>query len=232
MKQIKIAFIDNSIDSSVYDPVRHWKAHLDVEWEAFKATESCFPDFKKGFTHLILTGSEASILEREDWVYEESEVILEAVEKNLAILGSCWGHQLLAFVLRGPSQVRRSPHPEVGWIPVQIKKKNSLLGYKRQAFSFSIHFDEVVDLGSDFDILASSEYCSIQAFRLKNNPIWGIQIHPEINIREGHMLLKNLISLQLKTTPFFEEALMQRPKDSGLIRLIIKNFLASKSQII
>lgn len=71
---IKIAIIDNSLDSSLYNPVAHWSSHLQCDWEAFKAKESQFPDLKKGFTHVILTGSEASIIEKERWVEEEVTV--------------------------------------------------------------------------------------------------------------------------------------------------------------
>jgi len=226
-KGIKVAIIDNSLDPSLYDPTAHWSTYLDVEWESFRAPESRFPNLNNGFSHLILTGSEASILERENWVYDEAEVVEEAMEKDMSILGSCWGHQLLAFVLCGPAHVRRSPRPEVGWIPIQIKEDSPFLGPKRRAFSFSIHFDEVVDLGSDFEILASSKHCQVQAFQWKNSAVWGLQIHPEINIDEGKIFLKKLISLGLKTTRYFEEALKQRPRDSGLIHLIVRNFIAS-----
>ncbi len=230
-KDIKVAIIDNSLDPSIYDPTGHWSSHLNVEWESFRASENRFPNLKNGFTHLILTGSEASILERENWVHEEAELVQESVEKGLSILGSCWGHQLLAFVFCGPSHVRRSPRPEVGWIPLQIKENNPLLGQKKRVFSFSIHFDEAVNLGSDFIILASSKYCQVQAFQRKNSAVWGVQIHPEINIEEGHIFLRKLVSLRLKTNSYFEAALKQKPKDSGLIHIVVKNFIASKGRL-
>jgi GMP synthase-like glutamine amidotransferase len=227
-KEVKVAFIDNSIDSSIYNPQEHWKLYLEVAWDAFKATESHFPDLKKGYTHLILSGSEASIIERENWVYEEIEVVQDAVEKGRSILGSCYGHQLLALALLGPSSVQRCVHPEVGWIPIQIEVENELLGKKRTAFSFSSHFDEVVNLSDAFLVLASSKDCQIQAFQLKKRPIWGIQIHPEINISNAQILLKKFMSLDLETKPFFEKALKSTPRDSGLVRRIVKNFLAPR----
>jgi GMP synthase-like glutamine amidotransferase len=224
-KEVKVAFIDNSLDSSIYNPEEHWKPYLRVAWDSFKATESHFPDLEKGYTHLILSGSEASIMARENWVYEEIEVVQDAVEKGLSILGSCYGHQLLAFALLGSASVQRCVQPEVGWIPVQIKVENELLGKKRRVFSFSSHFDEVVNLSGAFLVLASSKDCRIQAFQLKKRPIWGIQIHPEINISSAQILLKNFISLNLETKFYFEEALKSTPKDSGLISSIASSFL-------
>jgi len=227
-RKVKVAFIDNSIDTSIYNPQGHWNPYLGVSWDSFIATKSHFPDLKKGYTHLILSGSEASIVERENWVYEEIEVVQDAVEKGLSILGSCYGHQLLAFALLGSGSVQRCAQPEVGWIPVQIKVENELLGKKRQVFSFSSHFDEVVNLSDAFLVLASSRDCQVQAFKLKKRPIWGIQIHPEINISNAQILLKKFISLNPGTKLFFEKALKSTPKDSGLIRMIVKNFLVPR----
>ena len=53
--EIKVAIIDNSIDSSVYNPIDHWRSYLDVAWEAFRASQKHFPDLKRGYTHIILT---------------------------------------------------------------------------------------------------------------------------------------------------------------------------------
>lgn len=227
-KEVKVAFIDNSVDSSIYNPHEHWKPYLEIAWDSFKAKESHFPDLNKGYTHLILSGGEASILERENWVYEEIEVVQDAVEKGLSILGSCYGHQLLAFALLGSASVQRCVQPEVGWIPIQIKVENELLGKKRTAFTFSSHFDEVVNLSDAFLVLASSKDCQIQAFQLKKRPIWGIQIHPEINISNAQILLKKFVSLNLETKSFFENALKSNPKDSGLIRRIVKRFIVPR----
>jgi GMP synthase-like glutamine amidotransferase len=118
----------------------------------------------------------------------------------------------------------------VGWIPIQIKKNSELLGEKRQAYSFSVHFDEVVDSNRDLQILASSAHCHVQAFQLKDRPIWGFQIHPEINVSNARILLKNLISLKLKTSSFFEKVLRSTPRDSGLIEKIVKGFLSAEKQ--
>jgi len=223
--ELKVAIVDNSVDSSVYDPIRHWTSYLEVTWEAFKATKHHFPDLKNEYTHIILTGSEASILERESWAYEEIELIHEGVERGIPILGSCYGHQLLAVALAGSSHVQRSPNPEIGWIPVRIKEDNQLLGEKDEVFSFSSHFDEVINLSEDFFVFADSDNCDIQGFKMKDRPVWGLQMHPEISIQEAQMFLRNLIALGLKTTPFFEKALNSNPNDSGLIHRIIKKFV-------
>jgi len=228
-RQLKVAIIDNSINPLVYNPTRHWTSHFRVYWESFEAKKGCLPSLNKDYSHIILTGSEASILEREKWVEKEAEFIAQAVERGVPILGSCYGHQLLALALGGPSWLRKSRHPEVGWIPIQIKKNKDLLGNQGTAFAFSSHFDEVAHLGKGFEILASSAHCPIQAFRLKDKPAWGLQFHPEMNIKEAKLFIKNSISLKLETQDCYKEALSQKPQDSQLIIQIIEYFLSSSA---
>ncbi len=223
--QRKVAIVDNSINPAVYKPIEHWRTYLNIPWESFRAVEGEFPDLADGYSHLLLTGSEASIVERENWVDGEINVIKRALEKGLPILGSCYGHQLLALALRGPAHVRRCPEPEVGWIPIRILQRSALLGEPRTAYAFSIHFDEVIDLDKDFIILASTLACPVQAFKLKKRPAWGIQFHPEIDIPAAGELLQNLADSGLENSPLFECALRARPKDSGLIQRIVRCFI-------
>jgi GMP synthase-like glutamine amidotransferase len=224
MKEIRIAVIDNSLDHSIYNPIRHWKLCLDHDFEIFKATENHFPD-TKDFTHIILTGSEASVLQREKWACDEIDLVKDASERDVSLLGSCYGHQILAVALAGPQHVRRSAHPEIGWIPIDIVGIDSFLGKKRRAFSFSSHLDEVVELPDEFLVLASSAHCQIQAFRQKNRPVWGLQIHPEMNISEAHWYLEKRVENKHEPFQLFQAALNSQPRDSGLVNHVLKNFL-------
>ncbi len=227
-KRERIAVIDNSLDNSVYNPVRHWKICLRREFDVFKATEKDFPDVKD-FTHIILTGSEASILERKPWVAEEIRLVKEARERKVALLGSCYGHQLLAVALTDPQHVRRCAHPEIGWITIEITGRDGFLGEKRRAHCFSSHLDEVIDLPENFLILAASDYCPIQAFRMVDEPIWGLQIHPEINIIEAQKYLQSRVHNKHEPLELFQRALTSAPRDSTLILHVIKNFFSKIS---
>lgn len=224
-KGVKVAIIDNSINPSIYTPVAHWAAFLEGEWQAFTAREHHFPNWDEEFTHLILTGSEASILERERWVHEEIELTLEAVERKIPVLGSCWGHQLLAIALAGPAHVQRSDCPEIGWVPIEITEEYTLLGKKGQEFVFSSHFDEVVDLGDDFLVFASNEKCPVHAFQWMENPVWGIQSHPEMSIQDAQHYLRENVASNHESHSLFRRALDSTPRDTEMIHAVIRNFL-------
>lgn len=224
-KDIRVAIIDNSITPSVYKPVEHWGAFLHVPFASFRAAEGRLPDLGENFTHLILTGSESSIIEREDWVDAEVEFVRDALSRNFPTLGSCYGHQLLALALCGPPHVRRCQRPEIGWYPISILRRSGLLGDKSVAYAFSSHFDEVTDLDERFQVLASTVDCAVQAFELKGSPVWGVQFHPEIDIPAAREYLHNLVDLGLRTSGLFAEALTMSPRDSGVIRTAIRHFL-------
>jgi len=222
-----VAIVDNSIDSTIYRPVGHWSRHLSAPWQAFVAREGQLPD-PGGFSHIILTGSESSIVEREPWVDEEAAMVREAVGRGTAILGSCWGHQLLAFALAGEAHVRRAARPEIGWIALRLEKDSDILGPAgTNPYTFSIHYDEVCDLPPEFEVLASTGACPIEAFRAGDKPVWGLQCHPEIDIPTGLKNIRDLIDREFKGRESLLEALSQTPRDSGLIHRIVPAFMAS-----
>lgn len=222
-----VAIVDNSIDPTIYRPVEHWSRYLDVPWQAFVAREGDLPD-PGGFSHMILTGSESSIVEREPWVDAEAGMVRQAVAGGTVVLGSCWGHQLLAFALAGEAHVRRAARPEIGWIALRVDKTTDLLGPAGTTpFTFSIHYDEVCDLPPEFEVLASTEACPIEAFRFGRGPVWGLQCHPEIDIPTGLQNLRDLVDRGFKGREALLEALQAAPRDSGLIHKIVPAFLAA-----
>lgn len=223
----KVAIIDNSIDPSVYRPVEDWSRQLRGPWRAFTAREGSLPD-PRDFSHLILTGSEASILEREPWAEAEAALVREAVGAGTAVLGSCWGHQLLAYALAGPAHVRRAAGPEIGWIAIRLDRTSDLLGHAGETpFTFSTHFDEVCDPPAEFEVLASTEVCAVEAFQLRGRPVWGLQCHPEIDIETGLRFCRELLARGFRGGQEFRNALALTPRDSGLIGRIVRTFLAA-----
>ena len=221
----RIAIVDNAIYPDLYQPVEHWRTWLDgVSWESYDAPAGKLPALS-GFSHVILTGSEASILQREAWADREVEFAREAFDAGRAILGSCYGHQLLALALAGPAHVGRCREPEIGWIPIDVKAPPSLLGDAGLAYTFSVHFDEVRDLPKAFEVLASTEICPVQAFGVKGRNAWGLQIHPEIDVRAAREILAKFGSIFPKIRPLYERALGKEPRDSGLIHKIVNSFL-------
>jgi len=222
----KLAIIDNSLWPEIYNPVQHWLDFIDLPWRAFRAVEGYLPDLDDGYTHLIITGSEASIINQDPWVSPQLELVREAVERGLTVLGSCYGHQLLALALAGPQSIKRAKRPEIGWIEVEILKPDPLLGPAGRVFVFSSHYDEVCDLDPErFEILARSSNCQIQAFRLKGHKVWGIQPHPEISPEPARQLLQGMLERGFSSDNLIKKALASPVNDSNWIEVISRNFV-------
>jgi GMP synthase (glutamine-hydrolysing) len=222
----KIAIIDNAIYPEIYRPVAHWSAFLaGADWTSFYAPAGELPD-PDDFSHFLFTGSEASILERAAWVDPEVELARAAYGRDKYLLGSCYGHQLLAFALAGSGHVGRSAEPEIGWIGIDIQADSPLLGPPRRAHTFSTHFDEVRDLpDSRFVVLAATPICTVEAFQTRDGRAWGFQIHPEIQEAEARRLLAAFGDLATSARSLYEKALSSPARDSGLVRRIIGEFL-------
>lgn len=118
----------------------------------------------------------------------ERERVLEALEGNVPILGICLGHQLMAYWLGG--QVERGLW-EVGWLPIRVTDKGQadplLAGLGESFYGFLWHGDQVTVLPPGAELLASTDRCPVQAYRLRGRPVWGVQFNPQYDpvIAEG-----------------------------------------------
>jgi GMP synthase-like glutamine amidotransferase len=146
------------------------------------------PDLR-AYDAIIFAGGEYRPEEFENPIFQaERERILAAMEAGVPILGICLGHQLLAYWLGG--EVKRGSW-EMGWLPVMVNRAGqadpllSSLGEHFHAFLW--HGDQITRLPKEAILLASSERCPVQAYRLRGLPVWGVQFNPQYDpvIAEG-----------------------------------------------
>ncbi|MGC9336173.1 MAG: type 1 glutamine amidotransferase, partial [Anaerolineae bacterium] len=138
------------------------------------------PDLR-AYDSVIFAGGEHRPDEFEEpFFLAERERILEAIEARVPILGICLGHQLLAHWLGGKVRTGRW---EVGWLPVtlnQAGEADPLFAGLGPAFhAFLWHGDEIARLPEGAVLLASSGRCQVQAYRLADLPVWGVQFNPQ-----------------------------------------------------
>lgn len=133
---------------------------------------------------------------------------------ELPIIGFCGGHQLIARAFGGKEERMRrlSPgeadtHPEYHpgyfkewcFMPVRIVKPDPLFeGFSDQAVVREFHAFEVKELPADFELLASSDECRIQAMKHKTRLVYGTQFHPEhfdAQHPDGERILANFFTI-------------------------------------
>ncbi len=138
------------------------------------------PDLR-AYDAVIFAGGEYRPEEFEEPIFQaERERIMEALEANVPILAICLGHQLLAHWLGG--EVKRGRW-EIGWLPITVNQAGQadpILSSLGQTFyGFLWHGDQVTRLPDEAILLASSELCRVQAYRLRSRPVWSVQFNPQ-----------------------------------------------------
>ncbi len=143
------------------------------------------PDAPAG---VIITGSHSMVTEMLPWSVRAAAWLREVVARDVAVLGICYGHQLLAHAHGGA--VGNNPRgTEVGTMQVTRDAgagPDDLLDGLPATFSaHESHTQSVLSLPPGAVRLASNEWDSNQAFRLGSRA-WGVQFHPEFDAEILH----------------------------------------------
>ena len=129
---------------------------------------------------LIFMGGPMSVNDDLAWLRREEIIIRDAVRRGIPVLGICLGSQLIAHALGAP--VRRNPVKEIGWFEIEFTpdaREDPLVGgLPAREMVFHWH-GETFDLPDGTVLLASSDRCRNQAFRL-GTAVYGLQFHPEV----------------------------------------------------
>lgn len=133
-----------------------------------------------GFDILLVMGGPMDVWETEKhpWLHAEMAAIREWVSAGRPYLGLCFGHQLLAQALGGHVALMEG-RPEVGIAQVPLAADPIFAGVPALCTCFQWHGAEVKLLPEGAVLLASSEACPIQAFRL-GDFAYGLQFHMEL----------------------------------------------------
>jgi len=150
------------------------------------------------------------------WFLGMDEVLHHA---DLPIIGFCGSHQLIGFsfnknlrkvkLLKDEPMRKLGPEEDLprvatdihefyvasGFFPITRVANDPLFhGLPKRMMMNCSHYCEVKQLPPDFELLATSGHCKIEAMRHRSRPIYGTQFHPEA-FREpflhGRVLLEN-----------------------------------------
>jgi GMP synthase (glutamine-hydrolysing) len=132
---------------------------------------------------IIVTGSPAYVTDLEPWNDIAAGYLRDAHEREVPVLGVCYGHQLLAWAFGGDVGF----HPagrEIGSVAVHTTDAASddrLFAELPAQFTAQVsHQQSVLGLPQGAILLASNDFDPHHAFRLGQTS-WGVQFHPEFN---------------------------------------------------
>jgi GMP synthase (glutamine-hydrolysing) len=116
-------------------------------------------------------------------------------ELEIPILGICLGLQVMGTTFGG----KVAPGTIGGYaeVEVEVVKENDILrGLPPRFKTWASHADQVVELPQEFEVLARSKVCEIEAMKHIKRPLYGVQWHPEVVHTDfGQELLDNFIAV-------------------------------------
>ncbi len=227
----RLLILDNAVHRLLFRPPWHWRPYVrDAVAEIVNVPSGRpIPPLDR-YTHLLLTGSEASIVEPEDWFESEARAIRVAAELGIPVLGSCFGHQMLVRALSGPEHLVRSDSPEIGWTALQILEVDELLADVPNPWhTFVFHRDEAsFPLPEPWRILARSRRCPTHVIRYGDRPIWGIQAHPELPLAKARLFLGLYLLFAERDRRRLVSAMRRPSQEDRIAGRIVERFLAMR----
>jgi GMP synthase (glutamine-hydrolysing) len=228
----RLLVVDMSVNPAVYRPVAHWRPHVEalgVHVDVCRPADGQAPADLASYSHAILTGSEASILDETAWIVRACELTRALAERKVKLLGSCFGHQMLGRALSGRAFVRRTPTPEFGW--VELRKTGGGTtdrltdALPDRCHVYTSHFDEVFPLPAGWESVAETDGCPCAVIRHTEGRAWGIQPHPEIEVEEGRALQASYLKTLPERREVLEAAWHAEPRDDRIAAALVKAFL-------
>lgn len=138
-----------------------------------------------GYDGLVVLGGPMSVddLDAHPHLATEVELIGEALERRMPVLGICLGAQLVARTLG--AWVGRNGQKEIGWYdvePTEHAREDPLLRHFRASERIFQWHGDAFELPEGAALLASSAACANQAFRYGDR-VYGFQFHLEVDER-------------------------------------------------
>jgi len=145
-------------------------------------------------------------------------LVKSIIDKGIPVIGLCFGHQLLGYVL-GADVVNDKAQEETGSVLITLTddaKKDPLFNGLPDEFIAQVgHKDVVAELPKGALLLAKSEKCKVQGFKINN--VYGLQFHPE--------MIPSDVKFRLGFYPDYESIQKElNLKESPHAPLILQNF--------
>jgi GMP synthase-like glutamine amidotransferase len=209
------AFTESGYDVHTFDVVP--AEHIDSP-----AVEVTFPD-PTGYDVIVPLGARWPVYDdalQRTWVSAETKLVRDAADAGVALLGVCFGGQLLAHAFGG--SVARAHIPEIGWYDVDTDRPELVPAGPW----FQWHFDSWTLPPGATEIARTAN--ASQAFVLGR--ALALQFHPEIDLKLLDMWLADDRDDDVVGAGLSHDELRQRTREltddvATRIRGLVRGFL-------
>ncbi|MDE7119905.1 MAG: glutamine-hydrolyzing GMP synthase, partial [Muribaculaceae bacterium] len=148
-----------------------------------------FPHDDPSVIGVILSGSPFSVYDQKAFKADLSQI-----RRRLPVLGICYGAQFMAYTSGGT--VEPAPSREYGRALLEVVDQADPLmkGISHGSQVWMSHGDTITSVPAGFTPIASTDKVAIAAYRVDDEPTWGVQFHPEVvHSLDGARLLENFV---------------------------------------
>jgi len=160
----------------------YFATFLDVRgipWQLFRVDAGdTLPADARQFSGLVFMGGPMSVNDDLPWIPHSLELIRQAAQAGIPVLGHCLGGQLMAKALGGV--VGRNPVKEIGWgevVAADNATARTWFGETRNFDAFHWH-GETFTIPPGATVILGNSHCANQAFALGKN--LAMQCHIEM----------------------------------------------------
>ncbi len=206
-----------------------------IRYVNFGRKHDARPDID-GYDALIVLGGPQNVGEEKKYPHLdiEKQVILEAIKRNIPVLGICLGAQLIASAMG--ASVHKAEHKEVGWCELQATEAGRsdplISAFQSTEKIFQWH-SYTFELPKASELLVQGDQIKNQAFRFNEN-VYGFQFHLEASLPliqrwlklPSHQPEQGLDEHQQKMEQIWTETLYQMERSLTLSRQVFGAFLS------
>ena len=180
----RVLVVENEGDAGP-EMLQHWLRGAGLELDIWRPYAGEVLPRGVGEGALLVLGGEMGAYEdhRAPWLAEVRTLLAQATNAGAPVLGVCLGAQLLAATCGGRVEASKSGG-ELGLSRVELTdealRDPLFSGMPTPVEVVQWHNDEIVELPPGAVLLASSELCPVQAYRIGTRA-WGVQFHPEVD---------------------------------------------------
>ncbi len=148
-----------------------------------------FPEEQKDIKGVILSGSPYSVNQSDAFKPD-----LREIRNHFPLLGICYGAQYLAQSSGG--KVGSCGTREYGraYISAFDHEEILLQGIRPNSQVWMSHGDTIIEIPSDFKVIANTNEVRVAAYRIEGEPTWAVQFHPEVyHSEDGTLILENFV---------------------------------------
>jgi GMP synthase-like glutamine amidotransferase len=124
----------------------------------------------EAFDGYMIMGSEFSVNDNSPWIESLLVFIKDVVQKQIPLVGICFGHQAIAKALGGTVK-------SGDWVVGATRYDRA--DTSQPLTTIAYHEDQVVVAPPEATLLMNSADCPIASLRYQYTPCWTIQSHPE-----------------------------------------------------